>query len=119
LGINTGNINARILLKKSGESSDKSARRALVAERYDVLLTVGDNLRDFSEAFAVGRLQPNDAAAYSSAIERRYAAVDSAAAHWGMDWVILPNPVYGEWEKLLGDQPKLKLRATKMKLAGK
>ncbi len=119
LGINTGNINERILLKRSSESSDKSARRAWVAERYDVLLTVGDNLRDFSEAFAVGRLQPNDGAAYSSAIARRYARVDSAAAHWGMDWVILPNPVYGEWEKLLGDQPQQKLRATKMKLTEK
>src|SRR5574341_1614541 len=81
VGINTENINERLLLKEKGESSDKTMRR--------------------------------------EEVERRYARVDSAASHWGVDWFILPNPVYGEWEKLLGDQPKLKLRATKMKLTGK
>jgi len=119
LGINIDNINDRLLLKKMGESSDKSARRALAAGRYDVLLVVGDNLRDFSEVFAVGRLQPNDSAAYSIAIEQRYTRVDSAAAHWGRDWVILPNPAYGEWEKHLGDKPELRLRPTTMTAPGR
>jgi len=119
LGINIDDINDRLLLKKKGESSDKSARRAWVAERHDVLMLVGDNLRDFSEVFAVGRLQPGDTAAYSRAIEQRYARVDSAAAHWGGDWVILPNPVYGEWEKHLGDKPELRLLSTTMTAPGK
>ena len=115
LGINTDNINARLLLKKKGASSDKSARREEAALRYNILLHIGDNLRDFSEAFAVARLRSSAAETQLSEIEQRYAIVDSAASHWGMDWFILPNPVYGEWEKLLGDQPRLKLRATNMK----
>ncbi|MCI0695423.1 hypothetical protein L0337_25865 [candidate division KSB1 bacterium] len=119
LEINTGNIAERLLLKKKGESSDKSARREEIARRYNILLYIGDNLRDFSESFAVAKLRSTSAEAHLTEIERRYARADSAASHWGMDWFILPNPVYGEWEKLLGDQTKLKLRATKMKLTGK
>jgi acid phosphatase len=64
----------------------------------------------------VAKLRSYTKDAHLTEIERRYAAVDSAASHWGVDWFILPNPVYGEWEKLLGDQPRLKLRATKMNL---
>jgi acid phosphatase len=116
LKINTNNIDERLLLKQKGESSDKSSRRKAVTDRYDVLLHIGDNLRDFSEAFAAARSQPHDEAGRSIAIERRYARVDSAASRWGWDWFILPNPVYGEWEKLLGAQPKLKLHPTNMKL---
>jgi acid phosphatase len=119
LGINIANINERLLLKKKGESSDKSARREEAALQYNILLHIGDNLRDFSEAFAAAKLRSSTKDAHLTEIERRYARVDSAAAHWGVDWFILPNPVYGEWEKPLGDQPKLKLRATKMKLTGK
>lgn len=119
LGINTSNINVRLWLKKKGESSDKSARRDEAALRFNILLHIGDNLRDFSEAFAMAKLGPSAAEANLADVERRYAAVDSAASHWGVDWFILPNPVYGEWEKLLGDQPKLKLRATQMRLTGK
>ncbi len=119
LGINTDNINDRLLLKKRGESSDKSARREEAELRYNILLYIGDNLRDFSEAFAAAKLRSSAAEANLTEIERRYARVDSAASHWGVDWFILPNPLYGEWEKLLGDQPKLKLRATKMQLPGK
>jgi acid phosphatase len=119
LGINTANINARLLLKKRGESSDKSARREEAALRYNILLQIGDNLRDFSEAFAAAKLRSSAKDTLLTDIEQRYARVNSAASHWGVDWFILPNPVYGEWEKLLGDQPQLKLRATKMNLPGK
>ncbi len=115
LGINTENIDDRLLLKKKGEASDKSSRREEAALRYNILLHIGDNLRDFSEAFAAAKLHTSAAETHLSGIERRYAIVDSAASHWGVDWFILPNPVYGEWEKLLGEQPKLKLRPTKMK----
>jgi acid phosphatase len=119
LGINTENINERLLLKKKDESSDKSTRREEITLRYNILLHIGDNLRDFSEAFAAAKLRASTQNVHLTEIERRYARVDSAKSHWGVDWFILPNPVYGEWEKLLGDQPKLKLRATKMKLPGK
>ncbi len=114
-GIDTTNISARLWLKKKGESSDKTFRREKVVARYNVLLYCGDNLRDFSETFAVPKLQADDHAAQLVHIKQRYAQVDAADCHWGVDWFVLPNPVYGEWEKLLGDQPKLKLHPTGMK----
>lgn len=114
LGINIANLNDRLLLKKKGESSEKSARRELAALRHNILLYIGDNLRDFSEEFAAAKLRSDTEPARLTEIARRSARVDSAAAHWGIDWFILPNPAYGEWEKLLGNQPKAKLRPTKM-----
>jgi predicted secreted acid phosphatase len=76
----------------------------------------GDSLRDFSESFAAPRL-PADAGpeSYLKAIARRAAQVDDASCHWGVDWFVLPNPVYGEWEKLIGRSPHAVLRPTSMK----
>ena len=76
----------------------------------------GDNLRDFSEDFAAERL-PKDASAGArlSAIQNRKDKVDEAAAHWGVDWFVLPNPTYGEWEKLIGPNPDAILRAADLK----
>ena len=50
-------------------------------------------------------------------IGKRFARVDEAAAKWGTNWFVLPNPIYGEWEKALGDNPKARLRPTKMATA--
>jgi predicted secreted acid phosphatase len=37
-----------------------------------------------------------------AAIRERKEKVDKARAKWGSEWVILPNPVYGEWTRPLG-----------------
>ena len=89
-GLSTLGIEGRLLLKE--DTSDKSARRAKAAEHFDVLLLFGDNLRDFSEEFKVVK---------ETTIEGRKKQVDARAEHWGGDWIVLPNPSYGEWEKLL------------------
>lgn len=75
----------------------------------------GDNLRDFSEAFAAPRL-PAGATAEDNvnAISQRAAAVDEEGDHWGVDWFVLPNPIYGEWEKLMGPDPADILRPSGM-----
>ncbi len=106
----------RLYLKPAGASSDKAARREAAAARYNVLMYFGDNLRDFSESFTAAKLpadaRPED---YLKAIQRRATQVDEAACHWGVDWFVLPNPVYGEWEKLLGRDPHALLRPTSMR----
>ena len=102
LGLNVNNIAARMYLKQRGSSSDKSGRRETVQQRFNVLQYVGDNLRDFSESFAAKK--PSQGAAsqeYLNAIEARKNQVDAALPHWGIDWFVLPNPVYGEWERLI------------------
>jgi acid phosphatase len=112
-GLNAESIEKRLYLKPEGGSSDKTARRDAVSERYNVLMYFGDNLRDFSEVFASPRL-PAGATADDrrDAISERAAAADDAVGRWGIDWFVLPNPVYGEWEKLIGEPPHAILRPT-------
>lgn len=105
----------RLLLKQVGGSSDKTARRKIAATRFQVLMYVGDNLRDFSEEFVSPRLPQNPSVEdYRSAIAARAAAVDKNS-RWGADWFVLPNPVYGEWDKLAGPDPVSLLHPTSMK----
>lgn len=65
--------------------SAKSTRRAFIAKDYRLLLLVGDNLGDFTDA-------------YKGSIEDRRKAFADTAQHWGKDWIVLPNPTYGSWE---------------------
>jgi acid phosphatase len=113
LGVADGPLKDRLVLKPKGGSSDKSARREQVAARYNVLVYFGDNLRDFSETFVTPRLTPKDGPdAYTAAIRNRFRQVDEARCHWGVDWFVLPNPAYGEWEKLIAADPFGQLRPT-------
>jgi 5'-nucleotidase (lipoprotein e(P4) family) len=69
--------------------SDKTTRRAHVAARYRILLSVGDDLNDFVPA----RISRGE----REAIIRRY------AAWWGERFIVLPNPIYGSWESAILD----------------
>ena len=69
-------------------SSDKGVRRDYVASRYEVLLLLGDDLNDFVNAIDKSR-------------EERDALVRSSRDLWGTRWLILPNPMYGSWERTL------------------
>jgi acid phosphatase len=119
LGLDVNGIGDRIYLKPTGASSDKSPRRDAVAARYNVLMIVGDNLRDFSEVFAAGRLgEDSSTEDYRRALAERDAAVDAAGRHWGVDWFVLPNCMYGEWEKLVPANPVEVMRPTQMSVDG-
>ena len=65
-----------LLLRAQGGPTDKSARRAAVAARYDVLLFFGDDVNDFTPR----------------------AALDESSAPWGTRWFVLPNAIYGSWK---------------------
>ena len=85
------------------------------AARFNILMYFGDNLRDFSESFAAPKLPANTPPAeLRKAIQSRLDRADQAACHWGVDWFVLPNPVYGEWEKLIGSNPIEILHPTTM-----
>jgi 5'-nucleotidase (lipoprotein e(P4) family) len=77
---------AFVLLRPMDKSGDKTERRNKIAESYEVLLFIGDNLTDFSEDYA-----ERDA-------DLGFALVDSTKALLGNKYIILPNPMYGEWE---------------------
>lgn len=74
--------------EKPGWTSDKTSRRAAVAETHRILMLVGDDLGDFIAAY---REMPED----------RISAAQRHAAWWGERWVLLANPAYGSWEAAL------------------
>jgi acid phosphatase len=92
-------------LKLIGKTSDKTARRKEVESAYTVLLSVGDSLRDFDETFRStvdNEKKKENAATLTVAIKERKDKVDQTREKWGNEWIILPNPAYGEWSKALG-----------------
>ncbi|HEX8169736.1 MAG TPA: 5'-nucleotidase, lipoprotein e(P4) family [Thermoanaerobaculia bacterium] len=68
--------------------SDKSSRRDFVASTHRVLLLLGDDLNDFADA--------RDKSAAD-----RDAIVQQARDAWGTRWFIVPNPMYGSWERAI------------------
>ncbi|MBI3604884.1 MAG: 5'-nucleotidase, lipoprotein e(P4) family [Nitrospirae bacterium] len=74
------------MVKNAGPS--KESRRLEVAQKYEIILLIGDNLSDFSDIFEVTGIGP------------RAEAVDKAKDLFGKHFIILPNPMYGDWESL-------------------
>lgn len=73
------------------KQSSKEPRRMQVAEDYEVLLLIGDNLIDFSHEFEVRD------------IDERLSAVDQLKIEFGRRFIILPNFMHGFWIKQLND----------------
>lgn len=65
--------------------SDKSGRRAFIASTHRVLLVIGDDLNDFTNAREKSQAE-------------RDAIMERTASWWGTRWFMLPNPMYGSWE---------------------
>ncbi|REA55971.1 5'-nucleotidase, lipoprotein e(P4) family [Dyadobacter luteus] len=76
------------LILKSDVSS-KELRRQSIAERYEIALLIGDNLGDFSQLFDK---KPEG---------ERNSNVAGVAGDFGKKFIVLPNPVYGDWENTL------------------
>lgn len=71
-------------------SSNKTPRRAYVAETYRILLLIGDNYGDFSEQSR-------------SSLSKRARSASGFASYWGRKWIVLPNAMYGSWDGALMD----------------
>ena len=71
---------------ENGWTTDKTARRALVAKSYRVLLLVGDDMNDF---VSTAKLTPTE----------RLTLAKTHSDRWGKSWIMLPNPLYGSWER--------------------
>lgn len=77
-------IEERFLLQD--KESSKESRRQKLAEKYNIILLMGDNLNDFSDVFE------------KKSVTDRSAAVDKLKEEWGRRFIVLPNPFYGDWE---------------------
>ncbi|MFC1888100.1 5'-nucleotidase, lipoprotein e(P4) family [Candidatus Cloacimonadota bacterium] len=78
-----------VLLKE--DKISKEVRRNWIAADYEIVLLIGDNLIDFLEVFE-----------HRSVVER-YEAVENNKAEFGNKFIVLPNPMHGEWLKTLYD----------------
>lgn len=67
---------------------DKTTRRQHVERTHDLALLAGDNVGDF---YAFAKEEPTN--------PERAASIAARAAHWGNDWFMLPNPMYGGWDE--------------------
>ena len=78
-----------LLYDLSKKTSCKDERRNKVSDDYEIILFVGDNLSD-----------------YTSLFDRRDSSLalglaDSLRNDFGRKFIILPNPMYGEWENAI------------------
>ena len=69
--------------------SDKSSRRAAIAETHRIIMIFGDNYNDF-------RFLAN-----SPSPEARVAEVEPHKEYWGTKWILISNPRYGHWERAI------------------
>lgn len=82
-------LTADSLLLRGGRpewKSDKSGRRAHVAATHRVLLVIGDDLNDFTDARDKSEAE-------------RAAVTARRESWWGTRWFMVPNPMYGTWER--------------------
>lgn len=70
-------------------SSNKTERRNKVTEQHEIILLIGDNLTDFSEIFA------------NRGNDMGKTIVEKNKDLFGTKYIIMPNPMYGEWSKAI------------------
>ncbi len=101
LGLPLANEDCLKLADRS-TGSNKTSRREAVESKFSVLLYAGDNLRDFDERFVARKPSASPTAEeLDQIIADRKTEVDKTSCRFGDDWIILPNPAYGEWPKPL------------------
>jgi 5'-nucleotidase (lipoprotein e(P4) family) len=82
-----GNVDTLLMQKDRPEwaGGAKGARFAYIAKDYRILLMFGDQFGDFSDK-------------YDTSMAEREKIFEQLKAHFGHDWMALPNPAYGSWE---------------------
>ena len=75
----------------SAGSSDKQPRFDQIAKDYSIIAFMGDNENDLPLH------------AYHKSLKDRDAIVDQNKAQFGIQFVVLPNPDYGDWEPVVAD----------------
>ncbi len=96
LGIEAGESPDTVLLRNERPewaASDKTPRRIAVARTHRILLLVGDDLGDFAPA--------------EGTVQDRAARLAAHEARWGRQWIVVPNPMYGSWERAILAAPGL------------
>lgn len=77
------------------KDSTKEPRRQSVAEKYRIVLLIGDNLDDLSNIYE------------KKSVADRFAEVDKTREMFGRKFIVLPNAMYGTWESTIYDYGRL------------
>jgi len=98
---------SHLLLKTT--TSSKKARRGKVKENYEIVLLIGDNMGDFNELFE------------DRSENYGFNLIEENKEKFGELFIVLPNPMYGAWEREVLDnnngltgQEKYELRNSKL-----
>lgn len=83
------NAEPNFILLKS-ESSQKAERRRRVLQENNIVMLIGDNLADFENQFE----EP-------LALSERNETVKKMSPLFGAKFIVLPNPMYGDWLRTL------------------
>jgi 5'-nucleotidase (lipoprotein e(P4) family) len=81
-----------LLVRTDAKNSSKEPRRKAVSSKFRVVLLMGDNLNDFAEVFEE-----------SKTVAARLAATEQNKDQFGTRFIVLPNPLYGDWESAIYD----------------
>jgi len=76
------------------DTSSKELRRKAVLATHDIVMLMGDNLADFSNLFD------------KKSADDRMRNTNFSTADFGNRFIVLPNPVYGDWEPVLYNYKK-------------
>ncbi len=89
------------------DESSKEKRRITIEKEYEILLFVGDNLADFSMIFE------------NRTNNLGFNVVDQNKDKFGDKFIILPNPMYGDWEMAIYGNKVVPTDSEKAKLLKK
>lgn len=84
------NFNEKNFALKRG-TSQKTNRRKKINEDFEIVMLIGDNLADFND-----KLDSRDLT-----ISKRKELVEQEEENFGVKYIILPNTMYGNWQKAL------------------
>ncbi len=101
LGLDAPTLVEDLMLKGEQPAwvSEKLPRRQLVARNYRIVLNIGDDLGDFIPDV---RQLPLDGREQVRCQHRDW---------WGTRWFLVPNPMYGSWQRALGPELEIALAA--------
>ena len=79
-----------LLMRDDPNIESKTKRRQTISSKYHVVLLMGDDLNDFDDVFEKSRT-----------IASRIEATDRMKMQFGTRFIVLPNPMYGNWANAL------------------
>ncbi|HQU84692.1 MAG TPA: 5'-nucleotidase, lipoprotein e(P4) family [Pyrinomonadaceae bacterium] len=77
------------------KESSKEARRQAIAQKYRIVMLIGDNLNDHAQVFE------------KKSVADRFAETDKAQNLFGTKYIVLPNAMYGDWESAIYEYQRL------------